>query len=271
MTLRTAFSASALLLLGALVSACAPSVDSESPTATDVAPGATGVEAIRANLTRLLPGAANAEIRATDADGLYEIQSGSNFAYVTADGKYLIEGDLFELASGKSLTEDKRKTNRVAKLNELGTDNMIVYSPTDGTDPERVVTVFTDIDCGYCRKLHREINEYTALGIEIRYAFYPRSGPNTDSFRKAEAVWCSADRKDALTTAKAGAPLPATTGTDCENPITREYALGSQLGLRGTPMLILPDGEVVNGYMPPAALAEHLSKIQAEGQAQAKG
>ncbi len=264
MTLRIAFSASALLLLGALVTACAPPMDAESPKTAGVAPGGPGVEAIRANLARLLPGIANADIRPTGADGLYEVQQGSNFAYVTADGKYLIEGDLFDLASGTSLTENKRKTTRVAKLNELGTENMIVYSPTAGTDPDRVVTVFTDVDCGYCRKLHREIDEYTALGIEIRYTFYPRSGPNTDSFRKAEAIWCASDRKQALTIAKAGAPL--TGSTDCDNPITREYQLGSVLGLRGTPMLILPDGEVVNGYMPPAALAEHLARSQAQSE-----
>lgn len=264
MNLRTAFSASALLLLGVLVTACAPSIDGETPKTSDVAPGGSGVDAIRASLVRLIPAMQNAEIRTTNVDGLYEVQHGPNFAYVTADGKYLIEGDLFDLASGQSLTENKRKESRVAKLKELGEENMIVYAPTDGSDPDRIVTVFTDVDCGYCRKLHREINEYTALGIEIRYAFYPRSGPNTDSFRKAEAVWCAADRKAALTTAKAGAPLPEPATTDCENPITREYALGGELGLRGTPMMILPDGEVVNGYMPPAALAEHLAKNQSK-------
>ncbi len=262
MNLRTAFSASALLLLGALVSACAPSVDGDAPKSADIAPG--GIEAIRASLIRLMPAMETADIRPTNVDGLYEVQHGPNFAYVTSDGKYLIEGDLFDLASGQSLTENKRKESRVAKLNELGEENLIVFAPEAGADPAHVVTVFTDVDCGYCRKLHREIADYNKLGIEIRYAFYPRSGPNTDSFKKAEAVWCSADRKEALTTVKAGAPLPEPAKTDCENPITREYALGGELGLRGTPMLILPDGEVVNGYMPPAALAEHLAKKDAK-------
>lgn len=259
MTLRNLVSASAVVLLGVLASACAPSVDSDTPQASDAAPAA-GVEAIRANLARLLPQAKDATITPTEADGLYEIQHGPLFAYVTADGKYLIEGDLFDLAKGQSVTEQKRKSLRVAKLKELGEENMIVFAPEAGADPAHVVTVFTDVDCGYCRKLHREIADYNQRGIEIRYAFYPRSGPDTDSFRKAEAVWCSADRKGALTTAKAGAPLPADTPTDCENPITREYQLGGELGLRGTPMLVLPDGEVVNGYMPPEALAQHLAK-----------
>lgn len=264
MTLRTAASVSAMALLAVLASACAPSTDSDTPKTADSAP-AGGVEAIRANLARLLPQAKDAKITATDADGLYEIQHGPLFAYVTADGKYLIEGDLFDLASGKSVTEQKRKGMRVAKLKELGEENMIIFAPEKGADPTHVVTVFTDVDCGYCRKLHREIADYNQLGIEIRYAFYPRSGPDTESFRKAESVWCSADRKEALTVAKAGGAVTA--APDCDNPITREYQLGGELGLRGTPMLILPDGEVVNGYMPPAALAEHLAKnvAQAEG------
>ncbi|MFA5938560.1 MAG: DsbC family protein [Sinimarinibacterium sp.] len=241
------------------VAACAPPYD---PVAQPIDGGAAGVETasietVRDNVTRVLTGVKRENIHPAEAAGLYEIRAGSQFAYVTADGKYLIEGDLVDLISGISLTESKRKGERVAKLDALGEENLIVFAPEQASDVQHTVTVFTDVDCGYCRKLHREIDEYTKRGITIRYAFYPRSGPNTDSFRKAEAVWCSADRKQAMTLAKQGAPVDG--DAKCANPVMAEWQLGSELGLRGTPMLILPDGEVVNGYVPAERLADRLN------------
>src|SRR3546814_10155670 len=115
----------------------------------------------------------------------------------------MIEGDLLNLKTGESITENRRKSDRIAKLAALGEDKMIIFAPEGHT--KHVVTVFTDVDCGYCRRLHSQMAEYNAQGIEIRYLPYPRSGPNSESFRKAEAVWCSSDRKTALTQAKIGA------------------------------------------------------------------
>ncbi len=228
--------------LGAITVACAQ--DSE-------------LEKIRTKVTQALPGIEREQIRPAPVPGLYEIQQGTQFGYITSDGNYLIEGDLVELATGVSLTENKRKGERLAKIEALGEENMIVFAPAKKA--AHTVTVFTDIDCGYCRKLHREIEDYNRLGIAIRYVFYPRSGPNTESFKKAQAVWCASDRKQALTQAKQGAPLSG--NTQCESPIEREWVLGGELGLRGTPMLILPDGEVVNGYVPAKALAERLAVV----------
>ncbi|WP_020649028.1 DsbC family protein [Solimonas variicoloris] len=224
-----------------LLAACAPKQDSE-------------LETVRARVKELLPSVKAENIRPAASRGLYEVQDGPNIGYVTADGKFLIEGDLINLKDGSNLTENRRKADRVAKLAAFGEENMIVFAPEGRT--KHVVTVFTDVDCGYCRKLHSEMAQYNAAGIEIRYLSYPRTGPNSESFRKAEAVWCSADRKAALTQAKLGAAVEG--GEKCENVVEREWALGNEFGLRGTPLLVLEDGSVVNGYLPPAALAQRL-------------
>lgn len=258
MTLRRAQILMAALAVGGAVAACAPPYDPTARPSGDYTPPATAavdIEAVRDNVIRVIPSVQRENIRPA-APGLYEIQVGSQFAYVTADGKYLIEGDLIDLASGVSVTESKRKDERVAKLAALGEENMIVFGPEQASDAQHTVTVFTDVDCGYCRKLHREIDTYTQRGITIRYAFYPRSGPNTESFRKAQAVWCAADRKQALTLAKQGGAVEG--DSSCPNPVMTEYQLGSELGLRGTPMMVLPDGEVVNGYVPAEKLAQRL-------------
>lgn len=220
---------------------CAPKQDSQ-------------IETVRARLQEMLPDLKADSVRASDVPGLYEVQDGSNFGYVTADGKYMIEGDLLNLKTGESITENRRKADRIAKLDAIGEDNMIVFAPQGAT--KHVVTVFTDVDCGYCRRLHSQMAEYNALGIEIRYLSYPRTGPDSESFRKAEAVWCSADRKAALTEAKLGAPISG--GEKCDNIVHREWDLGNDFGLRGTPLLVLEDGSIVNGYLPPATLEQRL-------------
>ena len=143
-----------------------------------------------------------------------------------------------------SLTENSRKALRLDALNDLGDQSMITFP---AKDEKYVLTVFTDIDCGYCRKLHREMGDYNDRGITVRYLFYPRSGPDTPSFDKAESVWCSKDQNDAMTQAKMGANVSAKA---CENPVQAHYEAGQRLGVRGTPALIMPDGSVQPGYLP---------------------
>jgi thiol:disulfide interchange protein DsbC len=248
LALASLFSAAALL------AACAPSQD--APPAGPVGGEDAGIDAVRSAVLKALPGMAAEDIQPSAVAGLYELRQSGQYGYVTSDGRYLLDGDLIDLSTRTNLTENNRKQDRVTQLAALGEENLIVFAPENGA-AKYAVTVFTDIDCGYCRKMHREVEEYNAQGIAIRYAFYPRSGPNSPSFQKAERVWCSADRKQALTLAKQGAEI--TGPSDCANPVAREYALGAELGLRGTPMMILPDGEVVNGYVPAAALAERLA------------
>lgn len=193
-------------------------------------------------------------VRPSPLPGIYEIQAGMNFGYVSADGEYLIEGDLVRLSTGEAITEKARKVVRLDAIRKIGVDNMIVFAPP-ADQIKHTITVFTDLDCGYCRMLHSQVAEYNAKGIAIQYAFFPRTGPNTESFFKAESVWCSADRKAALTQAKAGGAVPE---AKCKNPVLDQYNIGSAIGVRGTPSIILEDGEMIPGYQPPDQLAQVL-------------
>lgn len=228
-----------------------------APVALEVAPEVSEQERERivANLQAHLPELAPDAIRGTPMPGIFEIQSGQAFGYVSESGRYLIEGDLVDLQTGVALTEERRKAQRVAILDSLQDDHVISYAPPSGTPLKHSVWVFTDVDCGYCRKLHSELDSYLAKGIKINYLFYPRSGPGSPSFNKAVSVWCADDPRAAMTTAKNGASIEA---KSCENPVMDDYRLGQQMGLRGTPMIVLDDGEVVQGYLPAAALAARL-------------
>jgi thiol:disulfide interchange protein DsbC len=208
----------------------------------------------RVELASKIPGAKPDELRESPIPGIYELTRGADVAYVTSDGKYAIAGDLYDMGSNDNLTEKSRRGERVKLISAMPESQMVVFSPKD---PKYTVTVFTDVDCGYCRKLHSQIVDYNRLGIKVRYLFYPRSGPNTESWEKAEEVWCSSNRGDALTRAKRGEEI--TGPKHCSgSPVARQYALGQELGVRGTPAIVLDSGEMLPGYLPPAMLAQHL-------------
>ncbi len=199
-------------------------------------------------------------VRPSVVSGLYEVAHGGEVLYVTADGRYAFSGDLYETDKGKNLTEARRTEARLAALKTVSDEEAIIFSPKA---PKYTITVFTDVDCQYCRKLHNDIAEYNRLGVRVRYLFYPRSGPGTDSWRKAEVVWCSTNRQDALTRAKQGGELA---GKVCKNtPVARTYALGQELGIRGTPGIFTDHGDYLPGYYPPAQLIEKLKELDGPG------
>lgn len=202
------------------------------------------IDQVRKDLAGKMPGITAEMITPSVAPGLYQVQKGQDFGYVTRDGRYLIHGDMIDLATGEEVTERLRGEARMAVLKQFGPDQVIEFAPKD---PKYFITVFTDIDCGYCRKLHSEMKQYNDLGIGVRYLFFPRSGPNTPSFQQAQAVWCSTNRADALTAAKRGAHITAP--SNCANPVQKHFEAGDALGINATPTLILPDGEVVRGYV----------------------
>lgn len=207
----------------------------------------------RAEIASRIPGARPEELRPSPIPGVYELTRGTDIAYVSADGKYAITGDLYDLASNDDLTEQHRRDLRVKAIAAVPESEMVIFGPAN---PKYTVTVFTDLDCPFCRKLHNQIGEYNRLGVRVRYLFYPRSGPNTPAWTKAEQVWCSADRKDALTRAKAGEALKT---RPCANtPVARGYALGKDFAIEGTPAIIMADGELLPGYVPPDVLLQHL-------------
>jgi thiol:disulfide interchange protein DsbC len=207
----------------------------------------------RVDVAAHIPGAHPEELRATAVAGIYELTRGADILYVTADGKYAFTGDLVALATNINLTEQHRRELRVKAIDAFPESDMLIFGPKD---PKYTVTVFTDIDCPYCRKLHSEIGLYNRLGIRVRYLLYPRTGPNTGAWTKAEQVWCSPDRNAALTRAKLGEELK--TKPCPNNPVARSYALGQDFALEGTPCIITANGEMLPGYVPPDVLAAHL-------------
>ena len=210
-------------------------------------------------LAAVLPGVAIDHIYDSPISGMYEIAVGTNVAYVSDDGKYLLQGELFDLDSSENLTERSRSRVRVDLLASVDLDSAIVFGVKDQPAKHRVI-VFTDIDCGYCRKLHQEIKEINALGIEVEYLFYPRSGPGTESWSKAGNVWCADNRNEALTAAKAGGDVAA---RKCENtPVQAHYDLGQRVGVRGTPAIFSESGVQLGGYLPAEALLGRLDALE---------
>lgn len=208
----------------------------------------------RIEIAGKIPGAKPENLRPSPIAGVYEMTRGADVAYVSSDGKYAIVGDLYDIKSNANLTENKRRDARLKLLAAVPESQMLVFSPQD---PKYTVTVFTDIDCTYCRKLHSQIADYNRLGIRVRYLFYPRSGPDTESWTKAEQVWCSNDRKDTFTRMKRGESVSGP--KQCKgSPVAQDYALGQKLDIGGTPALLLEDGELLSGYLPPQMLAQHL-------------
>lgn len=214
--------------------------------------------AARAAITTLVPGAKIDSIAEAKLPGFYEVQLQGQIVYVSHDGKYLVQGSVFDIANKTDLTEASRAVQRKSALQSLGKDKRISFAPEGA---KHTVTVFTDIDCGYCRRMHQQIADYNKLGIGVDYVFFPRAGVGSESFDKAVSVWCAADRNKALSDAKAGVALDK---KECANPIEEEYALGNKIGVNGTPAVIAPDGTQLGGYLPPDQLLQRLDQLAAK-------
>ena len=211
----------------------------------------------RAVIVKKIDGLKLEDVRLTPINGVFEITRGAQISYVSSDGRYVIMGadfGMYDIESDTDLTENRRRSIRNGLLGTIPESEMIVFSPKD---PKYTITVFTDIDCGYCRRLHSQIAEYNKLGIRVRYLMYPRGGPGTEAWKQAEAVWCSADRREALTRAKRGEEIEA---KRCETPVAAQYRLGQEIGVTGTPGIVTETGEFIAGYASAAHLAEYLDE-----------
>jgi thiol:disulfide interchange protein DsbC len=224
---------------------------------TAVAGEAEDVKAITAALTKVNPGAKPDSIKPSVIPGLYEAVYGPQVIYVSKDGAYLFEGDLFDVKRRLNLTEQKREKGRAAVVNSIDPKTMIIFAPEGET--KYTINAFTDIDCGYCRKLHKQIDEYNKLGIAIRYLSFPRAGVNSKSYEKAVSVWCSDDRKKAITLAKAGQTPEKKT---CDNPVKDHMAAAREVGVTGTPSLVLESGKLLPGYVEPKRLLQILDQLK---------
>ena len=216
---------------------------------------ASAQELTKDELASRLNGITAADITDAPIPGMYEVAVGANVAYVTKDGRYIIRGDIIDAETSANVSEETRARARAAMLGSVDPASLIVFKPASGA-VKHTVTIFTDVDCGYCRQFHREIDKVTALGIEVRYLFYPRTGPNTESWTKADEVWCAADHNSALTRAKLGGSLPDAPA--CATPVADHYELGQRIGVRGTPAIFNEAGDLIGGYLPPASLAKVL-------------
>ena len=210
----------------------------------------------RTAIAAKFPGVKADEIKPSPVPGVYEVGMGADTAYVSADGRFLFSGDLYEVDSRTNLTEAGRNSARSKALAKLDERDMIVFGPANA---KYTINVFTDVECGYCRKLHSEIAQLNKLGVRVRYMAYPRAGPGTDDWGKMEAVWCSKDRNAALTKAKQGQEVAAKCGA---TPIEKQYELGEEFGVRGTPAIFTASGDYIGGYLAPADMVRQLEELK---------
>tara|TARA_Y100001970_G_C14249513_1_gene870769 strand:+ start:2678 stop:3433 length:756 start_codon:yes stop_codon:yes gene_type:complete len=191
-------------------------------------------------------------IKETDIDGYYEVNfEGVEPLFVSSDGKYLISGDIYLISKDGLVnkSESRRDFQRKTEIDSLDKKNFITFKPVETKYP---IYVFTDVDCGYCRRMHSKIDEYLLLGIEVNYLAYPRSGLNTDSYNKIVSAWCSNEPNKSLTELKKGETVEE--NLCLENPVEIHFNLGRRLGVQGTPSIITEEGKMIPGYLPPREL-----------------
>jgi len=210
----------------------------------------------RIALSAKMPGTRPEDLRVTPVPGIYEIAHNGEVSYVSADGQYVFSGDLYKVTANgdfPNLSEARRREMRLQMLAAMPESEMIQFGAANAP---HVITVFTDMDCQWCRHMHAEIADYNKQGIRVRYISYPRTGPNTESWDKAVAVWCAKDRNAALTDAKLGKPVKS---AQCDAPVARQFRLGQQFALTGTPGVVLETGELIPGYLQPKDMLQAIA------------
>jgi len=218
--------------------------------------------AVEERIRILAPNATSIAVSETPIDGILQVQVNGDIIYTSADGKYMIQGRVIDLDTREDLTETAKAEIRQDLIANMDTKGQISFAPAE---PEYSLMVFTDIDCGYCRKLHAQVEEYNKQGIAINYMAFPRAGIGSRSYEKAVAVWCADDKQDAMTQAKLGGePDP----DQCENPVAEQYQLGVELGVTGTPALLTSSGQLIPGYVPPEQLRQRLDQMAATAAAE---
>jgi thiol:disulfide interchange protein DsbC len=246
---------------GSVLQAPAAATAPAKPAAPKPAAGTADARALAA-VRALNPQVEVERVAAAPIPGFREAIVAGQVVYVSDDGRYLFlpgsGGALFDVTAKKNLSEDAMAAVRKQLLETIPTSERIVFSPAK---PKYTVTVFTDVECGYCRKLHSEIAEYNRQGIAIEYLAFPRMGLGSDDYRKMVAVWCAPDRRKALTAAKND---HGPTKGDCKSSVNQQYDVGQRVGLTGTPMILTREGVQLGGYIPPAALREALDKLAAD-------
>lgn len=209
---------------------------------------ANSVEAVKQRLVKQIPELSDARVTTTPVPGLFSVQQGAFVFYTSADGNYVLRGDLLSLSDQRNLTEEAQQSFRVAALNKLTDKDTINFSP-EKTKASHRITVFTDVDCPYCHQMHQMIPQLLEAGIAVRYVMYPRAGVDSHSYQKTVHAWCQRANKAELDQLMKGGSTPAKL-TTCTHPIKQQFELAAELGLQGTPSIILADGRLIPGLAP---------------------
>ena len=261
-----------VLLLGAFsLSACAQAPDPETEGA-DAVPATSALERPEIEAEPGTPEARALEaiheinprvqvdgVQAAPIDGYQEVVVSGQVVYVSNDGRYLLQGSLFDVEARRDLSQDALAKVRRELMQLAPVEDRIVFAPEN---PRYTVAVFTAVECTYCQRLHQEIDEYNRLGIAVQYLAFPRQGLEGADYRKMVSVWCAEDQQQAMTDAKSGKRVPTKT---CDNPIAEQYELALRVGLQGTPLIVTEQGTQMPGYVPPAALREALDQMSSAG------
>lgn len=216
------------------------------------ADGAT--QAVTEAMKKVAPQAKIQSINPAPMPGFQAVVADGHVLFVSDDGKYLIDGHVFDIATRRDLANEAMAGIRQEGLAKLTADKKLIFAPPN---PKYTVTVFTDVDCPYCREFHKQIAEYNRRGIAVEYVLFPLSiHPGAD--KKAQTVWCEKDRNAAYTNAMAGQTLAAKT---CSNPIAEVTGIATSIGVDGTPAIFAKDGTQLGGYVPPDQLAQRLDEL----------
>lgn len=217
-------------------------------------------ELIRQNLQKIDPRIKVKTISDAPISGMSEIELNSGeVVYADSKGEFFLIGQLYQYSQAGgfvNLTEEKAKGNRKGKLETIPDEQMVVFAPEG--EVKATVNIFTDVDCPYCRKLHEEIPQLNAMGVQVNYLAFPRNGMNSRTYQTMVSIWCAGDAEEmrsAMTEAKVGGQPEL---KSCENPVLGQLALGQNVGVTGTPALVLEDGTLVPGYIPAARLGKML-------------
>lgn len=211
--------------------------------------------AIEERVRALVPEVETLVIANSPIPGVMQVQLNNEILYMSESGRYLMQGRLIDLETQTDLTDAAKTVLRREALSEVDKSEMVSFGPEDA---DYELTVFTDTSCGYCRRLHGQIDDYIAQGIRINYLAFPRAGTESDAYSTMVSVWCADDRQSAMNTAKSGSEPPRAT---CENPVADHYELGRSLGVTGTPSIMTADGNMIPGYVPPSQLRERLEGL----------
>lgn len=206
---------------------------------------------LREAIAKQLPDVIVTSLEDTPIAGVYELISQGKIYYVSEDARFVFDGMLIDLQTRQNLTNERLSGIHIGLINAMDESEMLIYEPEEKSD--RSITVFTDTSCGYCRKLHAELDTLLESGVRVRYLMFPRAGIDSPSHKQLESIWCADDPQAAMTTAKAGGSVQP---GSCENPIHDHMALAEQVGLRGTPLIYLDTGQQVPGYRAAAELVE---------------